>query len=99
MLIWFVWFVLLGNVAIKPANDVGGWGGSCTCPNGETYEVGDNKDSCGSLACVGGTSGTCNKQNNGPWSNRKVICSGRSSRSGDDEIYGSLDLWDNSGKN
>ena len=33
---------------------VGGWGGECTCPDGSTYEVGDNKDSCGSLACIGG---------------------------------------------
>lgn len=28
---------------------VGVWGGSCTCPNGETYFVGDNLDFCESL--------------------------------------------------
>jgi hypothetical protein len=38
---------------------VGSWGGKCTCPNGQTYDVGDNNDSCGSLACVGGVSGEC----------------------------------------
>ena len=55
-------------------DSVGGWGGTCTCPNGQTYQVGDNGDSCGSLACEGGTSGNCNKKG-GPWSGRKVICS------------------------
>lgn len=33
---------------------VGGWGGRCRCPSGTVYEVGDNYDSCRSLACVGG---------------------------------------------
>ena len=40
----------------------GSWrrhGGSCTCPNGQTYTVGDNYDSCSSLHCIGGVSGTC----------------------------------------
>merc|ERR1711953_761930 len=36
------------------APQVGGWGGRCRCPSGAIYEVGDNYDSCGSLACVGG---------------------------------------------
>ena len=30
--------------------NVGVWGGTCTCPDGEQYEVGDNGDFCGSLA-------------------------------------------------
>lgn len=34
---------------------VGHWGGECTCPDGQTYQVGDNSDSCGSLACHYGT--------------------------------------------
>jgi len=51
----------------------GGWGGTCTCPNGETYLVGDNYDSCGSLACVGGTSGECIRESGG-WSGASVIC-------------------------
>merc|ERR1712039_771000 len=48
-------------------------GGQCTCPNGEVYQVGDYIDHCASLACIGGTSGTCHKRN-GPWSRNKVTC-------------------------
>lgn len=62
-----------GNKIIENAPGVGGWGGSCTCPDGQVYQVGDNGDACGSLACVGGTPGTCN-QNEGAWSNRQVNC-------------------------
>merc|ERR1712039_634157 len=51
----------------------GGWGGQCTCPDGEVYEVGDNIDHCATLACIGGTSGTCNKKD-GSWSKNKVTC-------------------------
>jgi len=52
---------------------ISGWGGSCTCPNGEVFQVADNNDSCGSLACIDGTSGTCNRAY-GPWSNNRVYC-------------------------
>ena len=51
----------------------GGWGGECECPDGQKYAVGDQYDSCGSLACINGKAGTC-KRENGPHSNRKVIC-------------------------
>jgi len=51
----------------------GNFGGTCTCPNGQTYDVGDNNDACGSLACEGGVSGTCNREA-GPWSRRRVQC-------------------------
>ena len=61
------------NVVEENAAGVGGWGGECTCPDGQVYGVGDNGDSCGSLACVGGTSGTCNMYT-GDWSNRRVTC-------------------------
>jgi len=54
-------------------NQAGSWGGSCTCPNGQVYMVGDNYNSCGSLACVNGKAGDCNKSD-GDWSGRKVIC-------------------------
>jgi len=40
---------------------VGTWGGTCTCPSGEVYYVGDNNDYCGSLACNGGVAGTCDQ--------------------------------------
>ena len=43
----------------RKVEGVGGWGGTCTCPDGQAYEVGDNGDSCQSLACVGGSSGEC----------------------------------------
>lgn len=36
---------------------VGECGGNCTCPSGTAYEVGDNVNNCGSLACFGGVAG------------------------------------------
>lgn len=47
------------NLVEKNVKEVGEWSGTCTCPNGEVYKVGDNNDSCGSLACVNGKSGQC----------------------------------------
>jgi len=38
------------------APQVGNWGGLCQCPSGKVYEVGDNYDSCASIACVGSES-------------------------------------------
>jgi len=61
------------NVVLESAAHVGGWGGICTCPDGRSYEVGDNMDGCKSLACAGGISGQCIKLD-GPWSKRKVVC-------------------------
>ena len=51
----------------------GGWGGSCTCPSGKTYLVGDRGDACASLACNGGLSGSCKKEG-GAWSHKEVTC-------------------------
>ena len=62
-----------GDIVEENAPTAGGHGGSCTCPDGSVYQVGDNYDYCGSLACVGGTSGTCNSLD-GVWSSRKVTC-------------------------
>ena len=56
---------------------MGVWGGTCTCPNGEQYLVGDNVNYCGSLACYGGASGECiHEVREGPtgWARRKVTC-------------------------
>ena len=47
------------NLIEENVKEVGGWSGDCTCPNGEVYKVGDNHDSCGSLACINGISGEC----------------------------------------
>jgi len=63
----------------------GGHGGSCTCPNGHVYYVADNYDNCGSLACIGGDSGTCNNYD-GPWSYNKVTCDTSRRRRLDDSI-------------
>jgi len=48
-------------------------GGTCTCPDGQIFQVGDNGDNCGSLACVGGISGTCGWDNPGG-ANVRVTC-------------------------
>jgi hypothetical protein len=54
---------------------VGKSGGSCTCPDGSVYQVGNISSSgCGSLACINGKSGACNSDY-GEWSYRKVVCS------------------------
>jgi len=57
--------------ALKPKNvyskeeGIGGWGGWCTCPDGQRYEVGEKDDACkhgpASLACIGGVPGECQK--------------------------------------
>ena len=53
---------------------VGSWGGTCTCPDGSTYDVGDNMNDCASLACSGGTSGTCMKVAKESRNGKKAIC-------------------------
>ena len=55
------------SVNIKEENvaGVGGHGGTCTCPDGAVYQVGDNYNSCNSLACIGGVWGTCSSNNPG----------------------------------
>ena len=57
---------------------VGSYGGSCTCPNGQTYQVGDNNDSCGSMACYGGVKGACESESETKVAHsragRKVTC-------------------------
>jgi len=37
------------------------WGGTCTCPDGQQYSVGDGQSYCKSLQCEGGTAGECKK--------------------------------------
>ena len=45
------------------------------CPDGSLSQVGDNWDSCDSLACVGGVSGKCGENNPGG-AGFRVTCSG-----------------------
>lgn len=52
----------------------GTWGGECVCPDGKKYNVGHNFDSCGSLACIGGVVGKCNRYTDSKWTHKKVIC-------------------------
>ena len=65
------------NRVLENRQDVGVWGGTCTCPDGEVYLVGDRNNQCGSLACYGGLSGPCNHYVS-TWAHRKVICVGGS---------------------
>merc|ERR1711998_62690 len=65
----------MGNDYKKQSMGQGEYGGSCTCPDGQVYQVGDNLDMCKTLACIGGTAGTC-KRYKGKWSNAKVVCAG-----------------------
>jgi hypothetical protein len=44
---------------------VGGWGGTCTCPDGTVYQVGDYHNSCASIACINGIPGECGTNNPG----------------------------------
>ena len=53
---------------------VGSWGGTCTCPNGEVFNVGDNSNGCRSLACVGGVSGKCGKTTGPGVAGVRVTC-------------------------
>ena len=53
------------NIYVRDPASVGSWGGTCTCPDGSVYDVGDKYDACGSLACDGGVSGTCSSHDPG----------------------------------
>ena len=54
---------------------IGKNGGTCRCPDGEEYEVGENESEGGVLACENGVSdGGIDLNGNGAWSHRKVIC-------------------------
>ena len=66
------------NVVIQSAPGIGGWGGTCTCPDGEVYQVGDNNDGCSTLACFGsGVSGSYCGSNNPGGGNVMVVCAHR----------------------
>ena len=49
-------------------------GGTCTCPDGQQYLVGDNDDNCGSLACNGGQAGQCTEGGAGAFAGFAVDC-------------------------
>ena len=53
--------------------DGSGSGAVCTCPNGESYAIGDFGTSCGSLACIGGITSDCETLVT-EGANKMVIC-------------------------
>jgi hypothetical protein len=57
----------------EPASDVNGFGGMCTCPDGQSYEVGAIGD-CASLACEGGFPGACEREEKVERQGMKVTC-------------------------
>ncbi len=63
------------NVYLSGVEGVGSFGGTCTCPDGLSYLVGDNSDSCGSLACVGGRPSACESVYRPERKGMKAICS------------------------
>lgn len=82
LLVSFIWISVVDsscnldigiNIVQENAPGVGGWGGTCRCSDGRTYEVGDNSNHCKTLACVNGERVNCNTYA-GEWSYRKVIC-------------------------
>jgi len=62
----------------RRVSGVGSWGGTCTCPDGQTYNVGDLHDACAagpaSLACEGGTAGDCERRVDAARDGMKVTC-------------------------
>jgi len=58
----------------RTVSHVGAWGGVCTCPDGQSYDVGDNNDACRSLACEGGTAGSCERKVDWSRKGKKVTC-------------------------
>jgi hypothetical protein len=59
---------------LKKDENVGGMGGCCTCPNGEKYLVGVDKNNSGSMACVGGTFGECEIMSRDERLHFKAVC-------------------------
>eukprot|EP00966_Prymnesium_polylepis_P057543 1332452-Prymnesium_polylepis.1 len=47
---------------VRINHKLGHWGGTCTCPDGQVYEVGERGRDCQDLACVNGVPGTCHKR-------------------------------------
>ena len=65
--------ILTGNVVEENAPGIGGWGGTCRCPDGLEYQVAD-KGACTSLECENGEMvGDCIRHG-GAWSYNRVTC-------------------------
>ena len=53
------WVMYADETNWKMGDPIGVWGGYCTCPNGQVYTAGDEGNLCHSVACYGGTQGSC----------------------------------------
>jgi hypothetical protein len=66
------------NLYVQADDGVGSWGGWCTCPDGQRYNVGDQFDGCAngpaSLACFGGTAGECVQTHDASRAGMMVTC-------------------------
>jgi len=87
------------NVYEHVSSGVGGWGGWCTCPDGQRYNVGDLFDGCAngpqSLACYGGTPGECVKVVERARVGMRVTCAKAASPSGKvDEPSGQVNVYE-----
>ena len=49
------------NLVEENISGVGGWSGTCTCPDGKQYKVGDNNNACASIACIDGVPSGCSR--------------------------------------
>ena len=63
-----------GNTLLHNQEDVGGWSGDCTCPNGEKYKVGDKHNGCYSIACEYGIPSGCSESDKSGLG-KKMVCS------------------------
>ena len=61
------------NIIIENDPTAGVWGGECTCPDGQTYLVGDENNQCATMACENGRMGPCNHYVS-LWQHRRVKC-------------------------
>ena len=61
------------NIVEENVPGVGEWSGSCICPDGQTYKVGDNNNACESIACIGGFSSGCSSHDRSG-RGRRVTC-------------------------
>ena len=77
LLLWLALGVI-GNRVENGSPQAGAWGGTCTCPNGQVYWVGDGYDLCETLACIDGVPGECRENWDGiprDWyAGRRVEC-------------------------
>jgi hypothetical protein len=62
------------NINDRHQSSVGLFTGTCQCPDGQTYLVGDNKNFCQSLACYGGKTIGCELTFNTEQVYGKVTC-------------------------